>query len=78
MRRGAIAASLLASEDLVWFFDLLKQLTLEGLSQTTPEQTQERERLYYSYRAVDDLLGVMQSYVDAAKAIHERNERQFD
>lgn len=78
IRRGAIAASLLTNEDLKWFFDHLKQLTLESISQTSPEQQVDRERLYNQYRSVDDVLGIMNSYVDAAKAIHEKNESTFD
>ncbi len=78
MRRGAIAASLFGNPDFVWFMDHLKQLTLESISQTKPEQTPEREKLYFQYRAVDDVLGVMNSYMDATKAIHERNESERD
>ena len=74
IRRGAIAASLLTNDDLQWFFDHLKQLTLEAISQTKPEQQEDRERLYNQFRSVDDILGIMSSYVDASKAIHERNE----
>jgi hypothetical protein len=78
VRRGAIAASLLDNPDLLWFFDHLKLLTLEAISQSRPEQQADRERLYNQYRSVDDVLGVMHSYVDAAKAIHERNESTID
>ncbi len=76
VRRGAIAASLFDNPDFMWFFDHLKQLTLESISQTKPEQHDERERLYYSIKAVDDVLGIMTSYVDATKAIHEKNEKE--
>ena len=78
IRRGAIAASLLSNDDLQWFFDHLKQLTLEAISQSRPEQQADRERLYNQFRSVDDILGIMNSYVDAAKAIHEKNESTFD
>lgn len=78
VRRGAVAASLLNSEDLQWFFDHLKQLTLETIGQTKPGETDRREKLYNQFRAVDDLLGIMQSYVDATNAIHNKNETDFD
>lgn len=78
VRRGVIAGSLLASEDLKWFFSHLKQLTLETIGQTKPDETTKREQLYDQFRAVDDLLGIMQSYVDAAEAIHKKNETDFD
>lgn len=78
MRRGAIAASLLNNPDLLWFFENLKQLTLETIGQTKPDQSDKRETLYNQFRAVDDLLGIMNSYVDATKAIHEKNERDTD
>lgn len=78
MRRGAIAASLLNNPDLLWFFENLKQLTLETIGQTKPDQSDKRETLYNQFRAVDDLLGIMSSYVDATKAIHEKNERDTD
>lgn len=73
-RRGAIAASLFDNPDFLWFFDHLKQLTLETIGQTDPKDYDKRENLYYQFRAVDDLLGIMSSYVDAAKAIHEKKE----
>lgn len=78
VKRGAIAASLFDNPDFMWFFDHLKQLTLESISQTKPEQTKEREALYYQHKAVDDVLGIMMSYVDATKAIHEKNESERD
>lgn len=78
VRRGAIAASLFDNPDFLWFFDHLKQLTLETIGQTKPGDTGQRELLYNQYRAVDDLLGIMNSYVDATKAIHEKNESERD
>jgi hypothetical protein len=78
VRRGVIAGSLLASEDLKWFFSHLKQLTLETIGQTKPGELDRREQLFNQFRAVDDLLGIMQSYVDASKAIHTKNETDFD
>lgn len=78
VRRGAISASLIQNEDLQWFFSHLKQLTLETIGQTKPDENIKRERLYDQFRAVDDLLGIMQSYVDAADAIHKKNEIDFD
>lgn len=78
VRRGAIAASLFDNPDFLWFFDHLKQLTLETIGQTMPGDNGKREQLYNQFRAVDDLLGIMTSYVDAAKAIHEKNESESD
>lgn len=78
VRRGRAALALLQSEDNQWFYTNLKSLILDSITQTKPEQTAERERLYFSYRAVDDLLGTMQSYVDAATAIQEQNESNLD
>jgi hypothetical protein len=78
VRRGAIASSVLQSEDYLSFYNELKSLTLESIAQTKPEQNDERERLYYQFKAVEDILGIMQSYIDAAKAINERNERESD
>lgn len=69
-----VASAILQSEDNQWFYTNLKALILDSITQTKPEQTSERERLYFSYRAVDDLLGTMQSYVDAAAAIQNKNE----
>ena len=73
-----VANAILQSEDNQWFYQNLKSLILDSITQTKPEQTAERERLYFSYRAVDDLLGTMQSYVDAATAIQEQNESNLD
>ena len=78
VKRGAIAASLFDTPDYMWFFDHYKQLTLESIGQTKPEQTTEREQLFYQHRAVDEVLGIMMSYVDAAKAIHAKNESERD
>jgi len=78
VRRGAIAASLFDNPDFMWFFDHYKQLTLEAIGQTKPTQYDEREQLFYQHRAVDEVIGIMQSYIDATKAIHERNERERD
>lgn len=78
VRRGAIASSVLQSEDYLSFYNELKSLILEGIAQSKPEQHDERERLYYQFKAVEDILGIMQSYVDAAQAINERNERESD
>jgi hypothetical protein len=62
----------------MWFFNHYKELTLESIGQTKPEQYDQREQLFYQHRAVDEVLGIMMSYVDAAKAIHEKNERESD
>lgn len=78
VRRGAIAASLFDNPDFMWFFENLKFLTLETIGQTKADQSDKREQLYNQFRAVDDLLGIMSSYVDAAKAIHEKNEKESD
>jgi hypothetical protein len=78
VRRGAIAASLFDNPDIMWFFNHYKELTLESIGQTKPEQYDQREQLFYQHRAVDEVLGIMMSYVDAAKAIHEKNERESD
>lgn len=74
MRRGGAAQALLQSEDYQWFHQNLKSLILDSITQTKPEQTQERENLYYQYKAIEDLLGIMASYRDAAQAIQEKNE----
>lgn len=78
MRRGMVANAILQSEDNQWFYTNLKALILDSITQTKPEQTEERERLYFSYRAIDDLLGTMQSYVDASNAIQSNNESISD
>ena len=74
MHRGRAAQALLQSEDNKWFYDNLKSLILDSITQTKPEQTEERERLYYQFKALDDLIGIMHSYVDAAMAIQQNNE----
>jgi hypothetical protein len=76
VRRGAIASSVLQSDDHISFYQELKSLILESITQTKPEDTSERERLYFQFRAVDDVIGIMQSYSDAAKAIHDKNESE--
>jgi len=76
--RGRVATALLSSEDLKWFIDHYKSLILESITQTKPEQTEERERLYYQFKAVDDLIGIMASYSDAASAITHRQEKETD
>jgi hypothetical protein len=73
-----VANAILQSEDNQWFYMNLKALILDSITQTKPEQTEERERLYFSYRAIDDLLGTMQSYVDASNAIQSNNESISD
>lgn len=73
-----VANAILQSEDNQWFYTNLKALILDSITQTKPEQTEERERLYFSYRAIDDLLGTMQSYVDASNAIQSNNESISD
>jgi hypothetical protein len=78
VRRGMVANAILQSEDNQWFYTNLKALILDSITQTKPEQTEERERLYFSYRAIDDLLGTMQSYVDASNAIQSNNESISD
>jgi hypothetical protein len=74
VRRGAIASTVLQSEDHIWFYNHLKSLILESISQTNTDETAQRERLYFQHRAIDDLLGIMVSYRDAAQAIQEKNE----
>ena len=78
MRRGMVANAILQSEDNKWFYQNLKALILDSITQTKPEQNAERERLYFSYRAIDDLLGTMQSYVDASNAIQATTESNSD
>lgn len=77
-RRGAIASNVLQSEDHLSFYNELKSLILEGIAQSKPEQHDERERLYYQFKAVEDVIGIMQSYKDAAEAIRQKNESESD
>jgi len=78
VRRGMVANAILQSEDNQWFYSHLKSLILDSITQTKPEQAQEREQLYFQHRAIDDLLGIMHSYVDAATAIQQTNESTSD
>lgn len=79
VERGVAARLLLSDERFKTFFDETKSLMLESIGNTLPTQTAEREALYHRYNALNDLLGIMQSYVDASEAILNLNkESDFD
>jgi len=78
VHRGRVASALLSNEELLWFIDHYKSLVLESITQTKPDQAQERESLYYQHKALDDLLGIMQSYSDASQAIEHRETKDTD
>lgn len=78
VRLGRVASALLTNEELLWFIDHLKQLTLESIAQTKLDDSASRERLYLQYQSIGDLVGIMESYKDASKAILEREESERD
>lgn len=69
IERGVAAKLLLADPRFQSFFSETKELLLESIGNTKPEDSAEREALYFRYTALNDLLGIMQSYSDAAEAI---------
>lgn len=78
IERGVAAKLLLSDPRFSYFFDETKRLLLECIGNTIPEASTERETLYLRYNALNELLGTMQSYVDAAEAILEENEQKED
>lgn len=78
VKLGRVSTALLDNHDLQWFINHLKQLTLESIAQTKLGDKDGRERLYLQYQSIGDLLGIMESYKDAAKVILERNESERD
>lgn len=77
VERGVAAKLLLSDERFRSFFDETKALILTSIGNTLTEARDERETLYLRYNALNDLLGTMQSYVDAAEAILNK-ESDFD
>jgi hypothetical protein len=67
--RGVSAKLLLSDARFQSFFEETGDLILQSIANTTPENSAEREVLYFRYNALRDLTGIMQSYVDAAEAI---------
>lgn len=78
IRLGRVSTALLDNHDLQWFISHLKQLTLESIAQTKLDDSASRERLYLQFQSIGDLVGIMESYKDASKAILERNESERD
>lgn len=47
--------------------EFLKNGLLEKIAKTLPEETEEREQLYYQYRAVDMVMARLQTVIDRGK-----------
>lgn len=70
-----MTANLLLSDTrYMSFHEELKSLLVDSLFNTQPEDASTREVLYFQINALRDLMGIMQSYVDAARAIQEKQE----
>lgn len=79
IERGLHAANILHDEMTMSFFEELKALIRENIVNTNPEASADRERLYYQYHAIEDVVGVMNSYVMAReKAIQQMDAEEHD
>jgi hypothetical protein len=78
VERGVAAKLLLSDDRFQSFFEETKSLILESIGNTLPTSRDERESLYLRYNALNDVLGTMQSYVDAAEAIQNLSESELD
>ncbi len=76
IERGVVAKALLTDERYMSFFQEQKQLILESIANTKPEERATRETLYHQLNGLSDVLGTMQSYVDAAEAILKLKETE--
>lgn len=68
IQRGLQAKELLANETLASFVEELGELIKQSIVNTKPEDWKARERLYNQHRSIEDLIGIMRSYADAADA----------
>lgn len=78
IERGVAARLLLTDERFGSFFEETRDLLLESIGNTLPDEREHRENLYFRYQALNDLLGIMQSYVDASEAILKLTESEID
>lgn len=76
IERGVAAQRLLSDQTYMSFFLETKKNILECIANTQPHEAAKRENLYFQFNGLSDVLGTMQSYVDAAeRAIQKRNEQ---
>lgn len=75
IERGVAANALLTDERFLSFVNETSSLILESIGNTIPQDTEGREKLYFQFNGLQDVIGTMRSYVDAAKAILESREK---
>lgn len=78
IERGAAASRLLNDQVYLDFFLETKRNILECIANTNPLETTKRENLYFQFNGLSEVLGTMQSYVDAAEAIQQKRKEQIE
>jgi len=73
--RGQRAEALLANVDLMSFIEELKELLLEGIGNTEPNEYKLRDASYYEHRALNSLIAHLKLYSETAYQItHTESE----
>ena len=80
IERGNAAENLLKQDVFAAAMNELINIYVEGLLQTSPEQTKKRETAYASARAVQDIVGVLNQWVAVRDQIIENinNKEELD
>ena len=74
VERGLLAEQYLGDSYFRGFFEETKELIAQSIVNTRPEHHKTRESLYYTHEGLINLLGTMQSYVEAKdQVIAKRN-----
>jgi protoporphyrinogen oxidase len=74
VERGLTAEQYLDDATFQSFWEETRKLISEAILNTEPEKSQERSQLYYTAKGLEQLLGVMQAYVNAKdQVIAKRN-----
>lgn len=79
VERGLIAQQILNDQAFLGFVQDTQDMIKEALINTDFADVAERERLYYRYKAMDDIIGTMKTYIaikDEVAAKREAKENQ--
>lgn len=74
--RGLSAERILENEEIQSFISEMRSDYLTCIGNTSPEDKQTRDILYYQYRGLTDLLAHLESYRTAAYAIQAKQEAE--
>jgi hypothetical protein len=73
--RGEISAFILSNEAVMQFLEEEKADILACIGNTLPDDSKQRNLLYFQHHGISSFIDRLMQHVEAAKAINEANEK---